>query len=84
MPSGLSTPPTRYGKSWNLVLLLPLLVLVTPLYNSDAPRLLGFPLFYWLPVLFIPLSVICVAMVYRKTENIGPAGKPDTIPRARR
>jgi uncharacterized membrane protein YhdT len=70
----------RYGRSWNLILLLSLLVLATPLYSRDAPRLVGFPLFYWLPVLFIPLSVVCVALVYPKTENIGRAGEPDTTP----
>jgi Protein of unknown function (DUF3311) len=81
MPSGVSTPSTRYGQSWNLILLLPLLVLATPLFNSDAPRLVGFPLFYWLPVLVIPLSVVCVALVvYRETENIDPTGEPGTPP----
>ncbi|MDQ4102426.1 MAG: DUF3311 domain-containing protein [Actinomycetota bacterium] len=55
--------------SWNLLLLVPLLVLVTPLYNSDEPRLLGFPLFYWLQLLFIPLGVVCVWLVYRKTRD---------------
>jgi hypothetical protein len=32
--------------SWNLLLLVPLLVLVTPLYNREEPRLLGFPFFH--------------------------------------
>jgi len=84
MPTGVSTHPARQGKSWNLILLVPLVVLITPLYNSDAPRLVGFPLFYWLPVLFIPLSVICVALVSRKTKNLGPAREPDATPGARR
>ena len=84
MPTGVSTHPARQGRSWNLILLVPLVVLITPLYNSDAPRLVGFPLFYWLPVLFIPLSVICVALVYRKTKNIDPAREPDATPGARR
>ncbi|MFZ0118622.1 MAG: DUF3311 domain-containing protein [Pseudonocardiaceae bacterium] len=79
MPSGLSAHPALPGRSWRLVLLVPLLVLVTPLYNSDEPRLFGFPLFYWLPFLFIPLSVICVALVYHKTKNIGPAAESDTV-----
>lgn len=74
MPSGLSAHPALRGSSWNLVLL----VLVTPLYNSDEPRLFGFPLFYWLPFLLIPLGMICVALVYQKTKNIGPAVEPDT------
>ncbi|MGH3822382.1 MAG: DUF3311 domain-containing protein [Pseudonocardiaceae bacterium] len=51
---------------WNLLLLVPLLVLVSPLYNSDEPRLLGFPFFYWVQFLFIPIGVVCVAVVYLK------------------
>lgn len=57
--------------NWNLLLLVPLLVLLTPLFNSDEPRLLGFPYFYWLQFLFIPLDVVCVAVVYFTTKNIG-------------
>jgi hypothetical protein len=52
---------------WNLLLLVPLAVLVTPLYNSDEPRLFGFPLFYWVQFLFIVVGVVCVAMVYVRT-----------------
>ena len=66
-----------------MILLAPLLVLLTPLYNNDTPRLLGIPLFYWLPVLFIPLSVIRMALAYQKTKNIGPPEKQDTAPGTR-
>jgi hypothetical protein len=54
---------------WRLWLLVPLLVLMTPLYNSDEPRVLGFPLFYWVQFLFVPLGVICVAVVYFKAGD---------------
>jgi hypothetical protein len=54
---------------WNLLLLVPLVVLVTPLYNSDEPRLFGFPFFYWLQFLFIPVGVVCVAVVYWKAGD---------------
>jgi hypothetical protein len=74
MPSGSSSsrPSSRPEPRWrsgNLLLLLPLLTLVTPLYNSDEPRLLGFPFFYWLQFLFIPLGVVCVAVVYVRTRE---------------
>jgi Protein of unknown function (DUF3311) len=52
-----------------LLLLVPLLVLVTPVFNFDEPRLLGFPLFYWVQFLFIPVGVACVAVVYLKTGD---------------
>ena len=54
---------------WNLLLLVPLLVLITPLYNSDRPRLFGFPFFYWAQFLFIPVGVVCVAIVYLRTRE---------------
>ncbi|MGH3915476.1 MAG: DUF3311 domain-containing protein [Pseudonocardiaceae bacterium] len=65
------TPPHAHPalrwSSWNLLLLVPLLMLVTPLYNSEEPRLFGFPSFYWLQFLFIPVGVLCVWVVYLKT-----------------
>jgi Protein of unknown function (DUF3311) len=70
--SSSSRPPSRPAprwSSWNLLLLLPLLALVTPLYNSDKPRLFGFPFFYWLQFMFIPLGVVCVAVVYLRTRE---------------
>lgn len=54
---------------WNVLLLVPLLVLVTPVFNRDEPRVFGFPLFYWVQFLFIPLGVACVAVVYLKTGD---------------
>jgi hypothetical protein len=64
-----SRSPVQGWSGWNLLLLVPLLVLVTPLYNSDRPRLFGFPFFYWVQFLFILLGVICVAVVYVKTGD---------------
>lgn len=59
-------PGLRWS-GWNLLLLVPLLVLVTPLYNAEEPRWFGFPYFYWLQFLFIPLGVFCVWVVYCRT-----------------
>ncbi|MGH3794779.1 MAG: DUF3311 domain-containing protein [Pseudonocardiaceae bacterium] len=73
-----SHPPARSAmrwSNWNLLLFVPLVALVTPLYNSEAPRLFGFPFYYWQQFLFIPLGVICVAVVYVKTKNIGTEGR---------
>jgi hypothetical protein len=70
--SSFARPPSRPAprwSSWNLLLLVPLLSLVTPLYNSDKPRLFGFPFFYWLQFMFIPLGVVCVAVVYLRTRE---------------
>ena len=57
---------------WNLLLLVPLLVLVTPVYNRVEPRVLGFPFFYWYQFLWVPIGVICTAVVYLKTRDDRP------------
>ena len=73
--SGLRTSP------WNLLLLVPLLMLVTPWINSDAPRLFGMPFFYWIQFAFVPVGVACVATVYLRTSDddapVAPGAAPD-------
>ncbi|MGJ7905806.1 DUF3311 domain-containing protein [Actinopolyspora sp. H202] len=54
---------------WNLLLLVPLLMLVTPLWNHDEPRLFGLPMFYWSQFLFVPLGVVCVGLVVRAANR---------------
>ena len=46
---------------WNLLLLVPFLMLITPLFNSVEPRLFGMPFFYWIQFAFVPVGVACVA-----------------------
>lgn len=55
---------------WNLVLLIPLLILVTPLYNFVEPRLFGLPFYYWAQLAFVVVGVLSVWVVYIKTRNI--------------
>jgi hypothetical protein len=43
--------------------------LLTFLYNSDEPRLAGFPLFYWLQLAFIVLGVTTTTIVYQMTKR---------------
>ena len=66
---------------WNLLLLVPLLMLVTPWINSDAPRLFGMPFFYWIQFAFVPVGVACVAAVYLRTRDddgpVAPGAPPD-------
>jgi hypothetical protein len=55
---------------WNWLLLLPIAIpLMTFLYNFDEPRLLGFPLFYWLQIAFIVLGVVTTTLVYQMTKR---------------
>ncbi|GAA3804017.1 MULTISPECIES: DUF3311 domain-containing protein [Amycolatopsis] len=65
---------------WNLILLLPLLMLVTPWFNFDKPRLLGLPFFYWYQFLFVFVGVVSVAIVYVMTKGKPVVtGKPDRL-----
>ena len=57
---------------WNLLLLVPFLMLVTPWINHDQPRLFGMPFFYWVQFAFVPVGVLSVAAVYLKTRDVGP------------
>jgi hypothetical protein len=57
---------------WNLLLLLPFLMLITPWINTDEPRLFGMPFCYWIQFAFVPVGVLAVAVVYLKTRDIGP------------
>lgn len=66
--------------NWNLLLLVPLLMLITPWFNVDQPRLFGMPFFYWYQFAFVPLGVLCVAVVYIKTKDEPVVtGKPDKL-----
>jgi hypothetical protein len=65
-----SARPTGLRWSWwNLLLLLPLLMLVTPWFNSDQPRVLGMPVFYWSQFLWVVVGVVSVFLVYRMTND---------------
>ena len=57
---------------WNLLLLVPFLMLITPWINADAPRLFGMPFFYWIQFAFVPVGVASVAIVYLRTRDDGP------------
>jgi len=57
---------------WNLLLLVPFLMLWTPWINRDAPRLFGMPFFYWIQFAFVPVGVFAVALVSLKTRDDGP------------
>jgi hypothetical protein len=57
---------------WNLLLIVPFLMLWTPWINRDAPRLFGMPFFYWIQFAFVPVGVVAVALVYVMTRDAGP------------
>lgn len=60
---------------WNLLLLLPFIVLLTPIYNRESPALFGMPFFYWFQLALISVGVVSTVVVYRMTRK-----KPVTRP----
>ena len=74
---------TRDGlrwNNWNLLLLVPLVMLITPLINFDGPQLLGMPFFYWSQFAFVIVGVLLVWLVYVKTKDEPVVhGKPDRL-----
>ena len=57
---------------WNLLLALPLLMLLTPVFNKTEPRFLGLPLFYWFQFAFVFVGVATVAIVFAATRHRRP------------
>ena len=53
-----------------LLLLVPFLGLLdVGLYNLAEPTLLGFPLFYWYQLVWVPVTVIVMWIVYRSMPH---------------
>jgi hypothetical protein len=66
-----TVPAARSDRSpWNWLLLIPIVLpVLTFLFNHDAPRLFGFPSFYWLQFLFILVGVATTSLVYQMTKK---------------
>ncbi|PXY34717.1 hypothetical protein DI005_02040 [Prauserella sp. PE36] len=60
---------------WNLLLIIPFWILLTPLYNREDPALFGMPFFYWFQFVGIAIGVACTTLVYLGTRH-----KPATAP----
>jgi membrane protein implicated in regulation of membrane protease activity len=58
----------RASRVWYLLLLLPFIGLLwPPFYAKDAPRLGGFPFFYWYQFLWVLIAAVLTAVVYWAT-----------------
>jgi Protein of unknown function (DUF3311) len=66
--SGSSRSGLRWN-AWNLLLLIPLLWLLTPIYNVRGPALFGMPFFYWFQFCGIAVGVACTSILYLKTKD---------------
>jgi len=53
----------------NLLLLVPLIALFTPLYNRTDPTLFGMPFFYWFQLFCLFIGVAVTSLVYTMTRG---------------
>ncbi|GII31410.1 DUF3311 domain-containing protein [Planotetraspora mira] len=64
------TTPRTDRSPWNWLLLLPIAIpLIPALFNAVEPRLFGIPLFYWLQLSFVLVSVAATLVVYHMTRR---------------
>ena len=75
-----STPRSIRFRAWNLLLLVPFLMLVTPWFNHRDPRLFGMPFFYWIQFVSVFVGVIAVAIVFFTTRAADGAAAPVEVP----
>jgi hypothetical protein len=54
--------PKNAFSPWNLLLVVPLLMLITPWFNRVNPKIIGVPFFYWSQLAFVPIGVVAVAI----------------------
>ena len=73
-------PSALIWRWWNLLLLLPLLMLITSWFNKDRPRLFGLPFFYWYQLAFVVVGVACVSIVYAATKTPSSTTLPPPVP----
>jgi Protein of unknown function (DUF3311) len=54
---------------WYLLLLIPFIGLITPVYLRSEPSVAGIPFFYWYQLCWIPISALLTWIVYAKTRE---------------
>jgi len=62
--------PKSASSSVRWLLLIPFLgLLYVPMYNKAEPALLGFPFFYWYQLLWVPITVLLLWLVYGSARH---------------
>lgn len=67
--------PRKLGLLQVILLAIPCIaVLAVPYYNTLEPSLFGIPFFYWWQLVWVPLSSVFIAIVYKM---VVPPGSGD-------
>ncbi len=65
----MSAAPRRGWSWWYLLLIVQVVALWVPLYNSAEPSFIGIPFFYWFQLAMILMGAVLTAIVYFATER---------------
>ena len=58
------------NRRWYWLLILPLLgTLIPPIYNSEDPRFIGIPFFYWYQMLWVLISTALTMTAYKLWQH---------------
>lgn len=69
------SPVRKLGMLQVILLAIPCIaVLVVPFYNTLEPSLFGIPFFYWWQLVWVPVSGVFIAIVYKM---VVPPGSGD-------
>lgn len=69
-------PPQGGGlrfRAANLLLLVPFVGLVTPVFNRTDPVLFGWPFYYWGYLAAVPVGCVLIAVMVRATRDTADA-----------
>ncbi len=67
---GIAAPGRPRLRAWYLLLVVPAIgTLIPPIYDVRNPTLIGIPFFYWYLMLWVPITVVCMAIVARCTRG---------------
>ncbi len=67
---GAAAPGHPRARAWYLLFVVPMIgTLIPPIYNTKDPTLIGIPFFYWYLLLWVPITTLCLVIVYRATRG---------------
>ena len=67
---GAVAPKRARSRVWYLLLVVPMIgTLIPPIYNTKDPTLIGIPFFYWYLLLWVPVTVVVLAIFSRFTGD---------------